>query len=110
MLGLVYTVSRKPELATAIRAPAHERRRHKEIEGEVVYLTKPPAGICSTETEDYQTGVPQIEVTPEMIEAGVDEAKVHCLGASLSDLVRNVYVAMSLEQREQAWRPRRSGP
>jgi hypothetical protein len=35
-----------------------------------------------------------------MIEAGV-EAREHCLGAPISDLVRSVYIAMALEAGEK---------
>ncbi len=44
---------------------------------------------------DGDAGAPVI--TNEMIEAGVLEAREHCLGASLGDLVSKVYLAMALE-------------
>jgi hypothetical protein len=42
-------------------------------------------------------GAPAIKITPEMIEAGVYEAREHTLGEPLDDLVRKVYLAMALE-------------
>lgn len=39
----------------------------------------------------------EIEITPEMVEAGVMEAREHPIGADLSDLVSKVYLAMALE-------------
>ena len=45
-----------------------------------------------------EKGVPLIEVTPEMLDAGIYEAREHQLGAPLADLVRNVFVAMALQQ------------
>lgn len=54
---------------------------------------------------ENEKGVPLIEVTPEMIKAGLDEAKAHCLGGPLSDLVRNIYIAMILEKAQQLPRP-----
>jgi hypothetical protein len=48
---------------------------------------------------EESTGVPHIEVTPEMIEDGVLTAREHCLGAPLADLVTNVYIAMVSEVR-----------
>src|SRR4051794_31996254 len=44
--------------------------------------------------------VAEIQVTPRMIEVGVLEAREHCLGAPLSDLVQNVYLAMALEAQD----------
>jgi hypothetical protein len=40
-----------------------------------------------------------IKVTPEMIAAGIYEARQHALGAPLEDLVHNVFVAMLVEQQ-----------
>jgi hypothetical protein len=42
-------------------------------------------------------GAGTIEVTPDMIAAGVYEAQEHCLGEPLQDLVRKVYLAMAIE-------------
>ena len=53
----------------------------------VAHGTNPPAGG------------PVIEITPEMIEAGVYEARTHHLGEPLAELVRKVYVAMVLEEK-----------
>ena len=39
-----------------------------------------------------------IEVTPEMVEAGVCEAREHPLGGSLQELVTKVFLAMLLER------------
>jgi hypothetical protein len=36
----------------------------------------------------------EIEITPEMIEAGVYEARGHALGAPLAELVTMVFVTM----------------
>jgi hypothetical protein len=38
-----------------------------------------------------------IEITPKMIEAGVYAAREHCLGESLDELVRKVFLAMAVE-------------
>jgi hypothetical protein len=38
------------------------------------------------------------DVTPEMVRAGVLEAREHTLGESLEDLVKRVYLAMALER------------
>lgn len=43
-----------------------------------------------------------IEITPQMVEAGVIEARVHCLGSPLADMVTSVYVAMRLEDMLRA--------
>lgn len=40
----------------------------------------------------------QLEITSEMIEAGVYAAKEHCLGLPLEDLVHSVYLAMWTER------------
>lgn len=40
---------------------------------------------------------PVFEITQEMIEMGVHEAREHPLGAPLSDLVRKVFIAMLVE-------------
>jgi hypothetical protein len=58
---------------------------------------------------ESRSGAPLIEVTPEMIEAGVFEAREHCLGAPIGDLVRSVYIAMALEVREKDHQPQRQG-
>lgn len=39
----------------------------------------------------------KIEITPQMIEAGVLAAREHSLGEDLVSLVRKVYLAMLLE-------------
>lgn len=39
----------------------------------------------------------EIEITPEMIEAGVYEARGHPIGGRLEDLVEAVYIAMITE-------------
>ena len=39
---------------------------------------------------------PELHITPEMIEAGVWEAREHMLGAPLEDMVRNVFIAMAV--------------
>ena len=39
----------------------------------------------------------EIKITQAMIEMGVLEAREHPLGAPLSDLVRKVFIAMSVE-------------
>lgn len=55
---------------------------------------------CGTrQAGDTQNETPKIEVTPEMIEAGVFAARECCLGSPLADLVRTVYVAMFLEDK-----------
>jgi hypothetical protein len=36
----------------------------------------------------------EIEVTPEMIEAGIYAAREHCLGEPLGELVIKIYIAM----------------
>src|SRR5215216_7792862 len=47
-------------------------------------------------------GLPEIEIqiTPEMIQAGVYAAREHCLGTSLADLAAKIYVAMAIESRK----------
>ncbi len=40
----------------------------------------------------------EIEITPEMVAAGVYEANEHCLGEGLQGLVSNVFIAMRLEE------------
>jgi hypothetical protein len=64
-------------------------------------LTKqPPSDICSSETDDNEAGVPQIEVTPEMISAGEEVLDRAFLNAELPpswsvySAVRDVYIAM----------------
>ena len=44
-------------------------------------------------------GLPEIEIqiTPEMIQAGVYAARDHCLGTSLADLAAKIYIAMAIE-------------
>ena len=42
-----------------------------------------------------------IEITEEMIQAGVLEAREYPLGSSLTDLVRNVFIAMTIESRSR---------
>ena len=42
----------------------------------------------------------KIEVTPEMIEAGIQEAREHQLGKPIRELVVSVYIAMALEARK----------
>lgn len=54
--------------------------------------------MCDATVADQLTG--KIEITPEMIEAGVYEAREHFLGAPLSDLVRKVFIAMTVEARQ----------
>ena len=39
----------------------------------------------------------ELKITPAMIETGVLEAREHPLGAPVSDLVRKVFIAMSVE-------------
>lgn len=39
-----------------------------------------------------------IEITPEMIEAGVYAAKEHCLGEGLEALVSRVFLSMRTEE------------
>lgn len=46
----------------------------------------------------------EIEITPEMVEAGVWEAREHPLGAPLSDLVRTVFIAMVVASDRQLFR------
>jgi hypothetical protein len=50
----------------------------------------------SEQTNDSLT---ELVITPEMIEAGLYDAKGHTLGAPLAELVRAVFVAMITEQR-----------
>jgi hypothetical protein len=45
---------------------------------------------------DKETGVLQIEVTPEMIEAGLYELREHSFGENMGDVIGAVYVAMAL--------------
>ena len=47
---------------------------------------------------ENQTGVPQIEVTPEMIEAGMEELKEHSLAGDMRAMVSEVYSAMECER------------
>lgn len=44
----------------------------------------------------------EIEITDEMIEAGVTEAREHTLGEPLSELARKVYLAMEIERQASA--------
>lgn len=53
--------------------------------------------------DSRQAGDFTIEVTPEMIEAGVFAASEHALGLSLTDLVHSVYVAMEVERQASAF-------
>jgi len=46
-----------------------------------------------------------LEITPGMIEAGVEEAREHALGAPLADLVVRVFLAMSVEAETKRPRP-----
>jgi hypothetical protein len=48
----------------------------------------------STATEPNETGALQIEVTPEMISAGVDEIREKMFGQSLGGIVEDVFWAM----------------
>jgi hypothetical protein len=52
----------------------------------------------------------EIEVTQLMIDAGVSEAREHCLGETLASLVSRIYLAMSLEKptRQVPQLPRRA--
>lgn len=42
-----------------------------------------------------------IEITPEMIEAGLDELRDHAYGGNLRDLVSSVYLSMEIARRFQ---------
>lgn len=44
---------------------------------------------------ENQTGVPQIEVTPEMIEAGMDELSEHAYTGDLKYMIECVFRAMA---------------
>ena len=56
----------------------------------------------SGQAGDKKTGVPQIEVTPEMIEAGVkaywDSWGHHAEDSDLRQVVRTIFVQMSVAQ------------
>ena len=41
----------------------------------------------------------QVGITPEMVQAGVHEARDHCLGEPLASLVCKIYIAMALERK-----------
>lgn len=43
-----------------------------------------------------QASADVIEISPEMIRAGVVELREKCFGESLSEIVRDVYLAMAL--------------
>jgi hypothetical protein len=40
---------------------------------------------------------PEIEITSEMVSAGIAACREHCLGQSLEDLVEKIYFAMVVE-------------
>jgi hypothetical protein len=40
---------------------------------------------------------PEIEITPEMVAAGISVCREHCLGESLECLVEKIYLAMFVE-------------
>jgi hypothetical protein len=42
----------------------------------------------------------EISVSQKMIDAGINEAREHLLGAPLSDLVTKIYIAMALEAQD----------
>lgn len=51
-------------------------------------------------TESRQAGAEiELEITPEMIEAGVYELRRRCFGESMDDIVTAVYVAMNSERQ-----------
>lgn len=39
----------------------------------------------------------QIEITPEMIEAGIVELRRHCIGEPMEEVLRDVFLMMALE-------------
>lgn len=50
-----------------------------------------------------EKGVPKIEVTPEMIEAGVLELRERMFGEPLSRIVESVYISMVIANSEKSW-------
>jgi hypothetical protein len=48
--------------------------------------------------DEFGADAPEIEITPDMLAAGVYAAREHCLGEGLEDLVRKVFLAMALER------------
>lgn len=63
------------------------------------YILERTIAMCdeSFQQAGNKTGAPQIEVTHEMVKAGVLVAREHSLGESLDELVQSVFLAMFLE-------------
>ncbi len=59
-----------------------------------------PRALVVSSTENWQGAQSQtrdVVITQKMVAAGVYEAREHPLGGSLDELVRNVFMAMALE-------------
>ena len=50
---------------------------------------------------DRPTQLDEIEITPTMIQAGVDELRGKPIGLDLGEIVRSVYLMMEVDRRSQ---------